>query len=100
MILYKLIITNGIFAIFFRPVYFAGMRWWYGVRSDYGYDTVSRDYIDLNYSQALFLLGVIYCPMVPLLWVLLTYIEFRLSVCSMRRWCRASLKPFETKVIQ
>eukprot|EP00656_Telonema_subtile_P000237 TRINITY_DN1011_c0_g1_i1.p1 TRINITY_DN1011_c0_g1~~TRINITY_DN1011_c0_g1_i1.p1 ORF type:complete len:1234 (-),score=356.79 TRINITY_DN1011_c0_g1_i1:398-4099(-) len=97
MTLYKLIITNGVFAIFHKPIWFGMQKCFYGVRLDFGYDIVSQDYIDLNYSQALFLLGVIYCPMVPPLWCALTLLEFQTCIFAMKKFCRASLKPFATK---
>ena len=57
---------------------------------------VSQDYIDLNYSQGLLLLGVIYCPMLPALWFVVTWAEFEVTMCTMKCLARTSDKPFSS----
>jgi len=98
---YKLIITNSIAAALGNFCYLYGVYWWAGgatnpkAKTQYDHTHVSQAYIDLNYNQALFLVGVLFAPMLPILWVIMNVFEFSVLFFCLRRFCRLAEKPFE-----
>jgi len=101
---YKLIIINGISMCISNFCTYFGMFWaaggWDGnkdAKTQYDHEYVSQAYIDLNYNQGLFLIGVLYAPMLPIVWVIFNALEFWVLVLCLKNWCRLAEKPYESK---
>jgi len=100
---YKLIIVNSVTVAITNIVSFGG-TYYLGrkklgnkAKTQYDHEFVSQAYIDLNYNQGLFLIGVIYAPMLPILWVIMNAFEFFVLVQCLKWFCRLAEKPYESK---
>jgi len=100
---YKLIIINSLTVAatnvvsFSLTYYIAGGSKNKNAKTQYDHEYVSQAYIDLNYNQALFLIGILYAPMLPILWVIMNAFEFVVLVGCLKCWCRLAEKPYESK---
>lgn len=100
---YKLIIINSLTVCATNLASFGGLYYWYRkekgekAKTQYDHEYVSQAYIDLNYNQGLFLIGVLYAPMLPILWVIMNALEFVVLVMCLRWFCRLAEKPYESK---
>jgi len=99
---YKLIITNSVsvsatnIVSFWFYWYIAGGSEDKDAKTQYDHDSVSQAYIDLNYNQGLFLIGIIYAPMLPILWVIMNAMELWVLIFCLRWFCRLADRPYET----
>ena len=100
---YKLIIINSLITALSNVAIYSLTYYWMGgsanmdAKTQYDHEYVSQAYIDLNYNQGLFLIGVLYAPMLPILWVIMNWFEFMVLVWCLKHFCRLAEKPYESK---
>lgn len=65
-------------------------------RPEFDGQSVAFLYIDLNYQTALCWVGMIFCPVLPLLFAVLNFAQIWWQIAVLRWFCKCSDKPFKT----
>jgi len=102
LLFYKLIVTNSILGAISNTASYGGFYWYQSCRVDnprtpIGSEIVAQLYVDMNYNQALFLMGLVYAPALPVTFFLLNWGEMYVLCLCFKYFCKLSEKPFEQK---
>jgi len=96
MMFFQMIVTNSVLTSLSNFLSY-GAFWWGVGRTEIRQEIVAQLYVDMNYNQALFLMGMIYVPALPLVFFLLNYLEMFVLYLCFKWFCKLAEKPFEPK---
>lgn len=96
MMFFQLIVSNSILTAASNVASYGAFYYMSGptqIRSE----IVAQLYVDMNYNQALFLMGIVYVPALPITFFLLNWFEMFVLYLCMKHFCKLAEKPFEPK---
>jgi len=94
LLLYNMIITNSLLTAASNFASY-GLSYCALGKTEIAQEIVAGSYVDMNYNQCLFLMGLVYCPALPPTFFLLNWFEMFILFISFKWFCKLAKRPFE-----
>jgi len=96
LMFFQLIVSNSVLTAISNILSYGGF-WYMKGPTQIRSEIVAQLYVDMNYNQALFLMGIVYVPALPITFFLLNWGEMFVLYLCMKNFCKLAEKPFEPK---